>query len=215
MAELQPLLRPGLLDGVSVLLAGPRPDVATPSPVAGELRRLGAALGTLDPQAGDEQATAAAVGVALAQLGSIDVLVNDAAALFARARGPESGADGADALRACADAVWVATRCVAQEAFLGPARPGRIITVAPSPDAGSFADASRAALENMTRTLSVEWARHGVTTVSVALGSRTDDFELAALLAFLSSSAGEYFSGCQLDLRGVAAADQGDRGHTG
>ena len=58
-------------------------------------------------------------------------------------------------------------------------------------------------LENLARTLSVEWARHGITVVTIALGDTTAPGEAAALIAYLASPAGAYFSGCQLDLRGV------------
>ena len=72
--------------------------------------------------------------------------------------------------------------------------------IAPRPAAGSFASAARAALENLARTLSVEWARYGVTTVAIAPGARTDRRELAELVCFLVSPAGDYFSGCAFEL---------------
>ncbi len=84
------------------------------------------------------------------------------------------------------------------------ARPkGRIVYLAPSPDAGEHAGAARAGLENLARTLSIEWARHGITTVTIAPGTATAAGEVAALVAYLASPAGAYFSGCLLDLRGV------------
>ena len=42
-----------------------------------------------------------------------------------------------------------------------------MISLAPRPDAGPRAQAARAALENMARTLSIEWARYGVRTTAV------------------------------------------------
>ena len=59
-----------------------------------------------------------------------------------------------------------------------------------------------AGLENLARTLSIEWARHGITTVAVAPGEDTSAAELAALACYLLSPAGAYFSGCLMDLRG-------------
>ncbi len=67
----------------------------------------------------------------------------------------------------------------------------------------SCAKAARAGAENLARTLSVEWARHEITVVTIALGDVTAPGEAAALTAYLASPAGAYFSGCQLDLRGV------------
>jgi NAD(P)-dependent dehydrogenase (short-subunit alcohol dehydrogenase family) len=97
---------------------------------------------------------------------------------------------------------------VAERAFLPgagreQARGGRIVYVAPAPQGGAHAEAARAGLENLSRTLSIEWARHQTTTVTIAPGDETAAQELAALVAYLASPAGAYFSGCLLDLRGV------------
>ena len=52
----------------------------------------------------------------------------------------------------------MATRAVATGALI-PAGAGKCVLIAPRPDRGPFAGAARAALENLARTLSVEWAR--------------------------------------------------------
>jgi NAD(P)-dependent dehydrogenase (short-subunit alcohol dehydrogenase family) len=133
----------------------------------------------------------------------------DGAGLFALALA--QGSDGHAALRACVDATWNATRAVVNHAFLvapggdeeRPAgRGGRIVYLAPSADAGEHAEAACAGLENLARTLSIEWARYGITTVTIAPGAQTPAGEVAALTAYLASPAGAYFSGCLLDLRG-------------
>lgn len=62
----------------------------------------------------------------------------------------------------------------------------------------------RAALENLARTLSVEWARHGLTAVMIAPGARTTPDQLAELVCFVVSDAGDYLSGCRLDMGSVA-----------
>jgi NAD(P)-dependent dehydrogenase (short-subunit alcohol dehydrogenase family) len=138
---------------------------------------------------------------ALTELGSLDMLVVDGAGLFAQ-RG----------LRTCLDATWNVTRGVVNHAFLRPdqsAEPQqmdrgyrRIVYLAPPPHAGEQADAARAGLENLARTLSVEWARHRIAVVAIAPGKETAAGEVAALCAYLASPAGAYFSGCLLDLRG-------------
>jgi NAD(P)-dependent dehydrogenase (short-subunit alcohol dehydrogenase family) len=129
--------------------------------------------------------------------GGIDMLVVDGAALFA------SGG-----LCACLDGAWNATRAVFNLAFLPAGRGGRVVYLAPAPGAdrsevGQQADAARAGLENLARTVSVEWARHEITLVTIAVGDATAPGEAAALTAYLASPAGAYFSGCLLDLRGV------------
>jgi NAD(P)-dependent dehydrogenase (short-subunit alcohol dehydrogenase family) len=64
----------------------------------------------------------------------------------------------------------------------------------------------RAALENLARTLSVEWARYGITAVALWPGADTTDAELAELACFLISPAGGYFSGCRFELSGAPVA---------
>ena len=89
--------------------------------------------------------------------------------------------------------------------------------------------AARAAVENMTRTLSVEWARHGIRLVAVAAGQfdtetlrtkypkeivervaetvplgrlGTED-EMAWMMAYLASPAGDFLSGCVITIDGA------------
>jgi citronellol/citronellal dehydrogenase len=72
------------------------------------------------------------------------------------------------------------------------------VLVAPGPEAGPL----RAALENLARTLSVEWARFDVRTTAILPGAETTDEELGTLVAYLASPAGDYYSGCALALGG-------------
>jgi NAD(P)-dependent dehydrogenase (short-subunit alcohol dehydrogenase family) len=207
-----------LLEGVAVMLAGCAAAPAGPGGFPGgslaaavgeTCAALGAAVSTcapnLDvPAVEDEAALDAAVTAATAQCGALRLLAVDAAGLFAAglARG-----GGHAALRACADGAWAVTRAVVNGAFLPAGRGGRVVYLAPAPAAEhseivEHAAAARAALENLARTLSIEWARHGITTVTVAPGAGTAAGEVATLLAYLASPAGAYFSGCLLDLRG-------------
>ncbi len=73
--------------------------------------------------------------------------------------------------------------------------------VCPPSAAGEHAGAARAGLENLARTLSIEWARYSITAVAVAPGAATAADEVGALVAYLASPAGAYFSGCLLDMR--------------
>jgi NAD(P)-dependent dehydrogenase (short-subunit alcohol dehydrogenase family) len=225
VSETTGLLRPRLLAGTSVLVAGAREPVGVlGSVVSAACAELGAHVGVCAVDAfADEAAVEEALGAALAEVGSPDLLVVDGAGLFAQgsAREPEAGGeqvkgdgDGGGegawgALSACLDATWSVTRAVVSLAFLadepGPdgEHGGRALFLAPPPDAGPHAEAARAGLENLARTLSIEWARHGVTLVAIAPGETTAAGEVAALCAYLASPAGAYFSGCLLDLRGV------------
>jgi NAD(P)-dependent dehydrogenase (short-subunit alcohol dehydrogenase family) len=154
------------------------------------------------PDIADEAIVDQMVAAAITELGSLDLLVVDGAGLFAQG-----------GLRTCLDATWNVTRAVVNLAFLGAEpsssdRPGSgsaprlIVYLAPASDAGEHAGAARAGLENLARTLSIEWARHGITLVTIAPGEATAAGEVAALTAYLASPAGAYFSGCLLDLRG-------------
>jgi NAD(P)-dependent dehydrogenase (short-subunit alcohol dehydrogenase family) len=77
------------------------------------------------------------------------------------------------------------------------------VLLAPRPEAGPLAEAARAGLENLIRTVSVEWARYGVTAVMLAPGQDTLEADIGAVAAFLVSEAGGYFSGCRLTLGAV------------
>jgi NAD(P)-dependent dehydrogenase (short-subunit alcohol dehydrogenase family) len=218
MGEASALLRPGLLSGVTVLVAGaPEPAGALGDAVSATCTELGARVGVCTADAfADVGAVEGALGVALAEVGGPDLLVVDGAGLFAGDR------DARVALSACLDAAWNVTRAVASLAFLadepGPdgehggngehdGNGGRVLFLAPPPDAGPYAEAARAGLENLARTLSIEWARHGVTLVAIAPGEATAASEVATLCAYLASPAGAYFSGCLLDLRGIGRAE--------
>jgi NAD(P)-dependent dehydrogenase (short-subunit alcohol dehydrogenase family) len=245
--DLSQLLRPGLLEGISVLIAGPL--AAAPASggepseeglgeaVASECAALGAIVRDCACDPVEEAALEVAVRTAVAELDGIDLLAVDGAGLFdcglTSAVGQAGESAGRAALRMCLDGAWNVTRAVVNHAFLTsggpegdemiggegqtgaggrsgggskrrPGRGGRIVYLAPAPGAGELADATRAGLENLARTLSIEWARHEINVVTIALGDSTTPGEAAALTAYLASPAGAYFSGCQLDLRGVS-----------
>jgi NAD(P)-dependent dehydrogenase (short-subunit alcohol dehydrogenase family) len=126
-------------------------------------------------------AFAEAVAARCAALGAVaepgDVLVFDGSAL-----------GGRDAL----DGAWAAVQPAVADGFTG-----LIVLIAPV--AGdAHAEAARAGLENMARTLSIEWARLGIRPVAVLPGGVGD---VAELVAYLASPAGAYFSGCRFELR--------------
>jgi NAD(P)-dependent dehydrogenase (short-subunit alcohol dehydrogenase family) len=200
------LLRPGLLEGVSVLIAGdPAADSADAADTPGA--------------SGGQRSLAGAVSSACASLGArvsscspqgevdpdADLLVVDGDGLFTAS--PERSAR--EALRACLDGAWETTQAVANGAFIEPGRAGRIVYVAPAVsrdgDGPEHAEAARAGLENLSRTLSIEWARYAITTATIAPGPHTAPAEVAMLVAYLGSPAGAYFSGCMFDLRGPGA----------
>ena len=172
------VLRDGLLAATTVL-------TAPATPYADACARLGAEVRAVDADLLDEGAVEAAVG-------PCDALLVDAAALF--------GDGGPDALRRALDGAWCAMRATANAAFIPDDRGGKVVLVAPRPGAGAHAEALRAGLENLSRTTSIEWSRYAITPTTVRPGPTTTIVETAELVAYLVSPAGNYFSGCVLDL---------------
>jgi NAD(P)-dependent dehydrogenase (short-subunit alcohol dehydrogenase family) len=177
------LLHSGLLKGVSVVVAG------AGSPVAERCAELGAAVHPLTVDLLDEEA----LGAVVQELPAAGVLVCDTAPAL------RSTADDGAALSGAVAGAFNATRAIVT-AGLAPAGGGLVLLIAPRPRDGALAGAAAAALENLARTTSVEWARLGVRVVAVRPRDVTTDAALADLIAYLASPAGAYFSGCVLDL---------------
>ncbi len=172
------ILRAGVLDGVGVVLAPqPAPDAA--------------------PDAAPEMAAGLAdLGATIADEVDPDSPV---AALVIDTRGSFHAA-GRGGLETLLEALWSAL-APHTEALIARGAPARVVLVAPPADAGPLAGAARAAVENLARTLSVEWARHQITVVALLAGARTPGDELVEIVAFVLSPAGGYYSGCALTLR--------------
>jgi hypothetical protein len=166
------ILRQGLLAGRTVLAA-----VGEEGPGAAavaECTRLGASV----------------IGGAEAA-GPVDAVVIEPAAPT------EDDAD--TALVAALGAAWDVVHAAANAALI-PQGSGKIVLIGPRPGGGALAEALRDGLENMARTLSIEWARYGILPTMIAPGTSTADGEVATLVAFLVSPAGDYYSGCRFEL---------------
>jgi len=161
-----------VLDGVRLVVAAP-PDAPLGGAVADRAAALGAVVRRVTVE--DPDGAEAELG------GPLDVLVWD-------------GSAGPDGIRTALDGAWLAVRPVG-----AAGAPARILLLAPRPG-GPHAEAVRAGLENLARTLSVEWARLGIRPVAVLPGAATGAAEVAELAAFLASPAGEYYSGCAFTL---------------
>jgi NAD(P)-dependent dehydrogenase (short-subunit alcohol dehydrogenase family) len=200
--EIEELLRDGLLAGTTVALAAaPGPAAGSPAAaIADRAAVLGAGVQPVELHASED--AAAGLEATLAEIvsggagSSSSALVVDAAGAFARVGGREG------LVRSLA-ATWNAARA-AGVAFIAAERGGKILVIGPAAG-GEHAPAALASLENLARTLSIEWARHGITAVALAPGADTPADDIAALVCWLLSPAGAYFSGCLLDLRGSVA----------
>ena len=166
------ILRDGVLAGTAVVVAGAG---ALGEAVRERAAALGASVASreVDPF-GDE----------VAFEGDADVLVFDGSEV--------------DGMQAVLDGAWLALRPVARAAMIEHGG-GLVVLLAPRPGA-AVAEAARSGLENLARTLSVEWARFAVRPVAILPGDATSPAEVAELVAFLASPAGAYYSGCAFTL---------------
>jgi NAD(P)-dependent dehydrogenase (short-subunit alcohol dehydrogenase family) len=179
------LLADQLLSGVNIALTA-----GVAAPVGSLLAELGAHVEELGLDLDDDDAEEWARSRA-----PLHALVYDA--------GPVFGDGGETELRAALAHGWTAVRAIANGALIPSQVGGKVALVGPRPDAGPHADAARAGLENLARTLSVEWARYGITATAIAPGPSTIDDELALLVAFIASRAGDYLSGCRFELGAI------------
>ena len=164
--------------------------------------------------------------------GRIDVLVNNAGGQFLSPAEAITPKGFRTVIELNVQGTWQMTHAAATKAFI-PKGEGKVISITVSPHMGFpgmvHTGAARAAVENMTRTLSVEWARFGTRLVAVAIGQfdtetlRTKypkaivdnvtgtvplgrmgtEEEMAWLMAYLASPAGDFFSGCVITLDGA------------
>lgn len=163
--------------------------------------------------------------------GRIDTLVNNAGGQYMTPAEDISPKGFRTVVRLNFEGTWLMTHAVATKAMI-PADGGKVVNVTLSPHHGLpgmvHSSAARAAVENMTRALSIEWARFNIRLTAIASGHFATDAlkkypqpvyegvartvplqrlgepeEQAWLVAFLASPAGDYFSGAILTLDGA------------
>jgi NAD(P)-dependent dehydrogenase (short-subunit alcohol dehydrogenase family) len=160
--------------GANVAICGRKPDKIERASAllkedgAGD-RVLG---GTCDTREPDQ--VAAFVGRVLDRFGLIDVLVNNAGGQFPSPAELMTPKGWEAVIRNNLNGTFFMTREVATRAMI-PNKRGRIVNVTASVSRGfpgmSHTGAARAGVENLTRTLAVEWAQHGIKVNAVAPGN--------------------------------------------
>ena len=189
------IFQPGLLDGLVCVVSGAGTGIGRD--VALELARLGAVVvgcgrrpepledtrrliagigGEADVQSTDirdEEAVDELIDWTLDRHGRLDLLVNNAGGQFMAPSESISAKGFRTVVELNLQGTWNMTHAAATKAFI-PQGSGRVVSVTLSPHSGVpgvvHSSAARAGVENMTRTLAVEWARFGISLVAVAPG---------------------------------------------
>jgi citronellol/citronellal dehydrogenase len=180
----------------------------------------------------EEDQVEALVDEVLSRHGRIDLLVNNAGGQFLTPAEDITPKGFRTVIRLNVEGTWLMTHAVATKAMMAGGG-GKIINVTLSPHHGlpgmAHSSAARAAVENLTRVLSIEWARFGIRLTALAAGHFATETlmtkyptpvvegvagtvplqrlgteeEFAWLVAYLASPAGDYFSGAILTIDGA------------
>jgi NAD(P)-dependent dehydrogenase (short-subunit alcohol dehydrogenase family) len=181
----------------------------------------------------EEDQVEALVDGVLERHGQIDLLVNNAGGQFLTPAEDITPKGFRTVIRLNVEGTWLMTHSVATRAMIPESRGGKIVNVTLSPHHGlpgmAHSSAARAAVENLTRVLSIEWARFGIRLTALAAGHFATETlmtkypkqlvegvagtvplqrmgteeEFAWLVAYLASPAGDYLSGTVLTIDGA------------
>jgi citronellol/citronellal dehydrogenase len=179
----------------------------------------------------EEDQVAALVDGVLERHGRIDLLVNNAGGQYMTPAEDISSKGFETVVRLNLTGTWLMTHAVATKAMI-PAGGGKVVSITLSPHQGmpgmAHSSAARAAVENLMRVLSIEWARFGIKLNAIAPGQiGTETFltkypqpiveatastipmgrlgtpaEIAWLVAYLASPAGDFTAGTVLTVDG-------------
>jgi len=180
----------------------------------------------------DEEAVERLIDGVLERHGRLDTLVNNAGGQFLSPAEAITPKGFRTVTELNVQGTWLMTHAAATKAFI-PQGGGKVLSVTLSPHHGMpgmvHSGAARAAVENMMRTLAVEWARFGITTCALAAGQFATETlltkypqvivdnlersipvgragraeEMAWLVAYLASPAGDFISGTTITIDGA------------
>lgn len=160
----------GLL-GAKIAICGRRPEPLAEA--VAELQSKGIDAFGAPCDIRDAEAISAYVDAVLERFGRIDVLINNAGGQFPTTAETLSPKGFAAVVRNNLTGTWTMTHAVANKAMI-PQKRGRIINVIAQVIRGFpgmvHTGAARAGVDNMTKTLAVEWAVHGIRVNAIAPG---------------------------------------------
>jgi citronellol/citronellal dehydrogenase len=252
--EASEIFRPGLLDGRVCVVSGAGTGLGKatalelarlganvavcgrrPEPIRSTVAEIEAAGGQASATAMDirsDEAVDAFIAEVLERHGRLDVLVNNAGGQFMGPAESITPKGFRTVIELNVLGTWLMTHAAATKAFI-PQGGGKVVSVTLSPHNGmpgmAHSGAARAAVENMMRTLSVEWARFQIKLCAIAagqfdtetmrtkypkevveavpqtvpLGRLGTEEEWAWLVAYLASPAGDFFSGTVITMDGA------------
>ncbi len=252
------LFRDGLLDGQVAIVSGGGTGIGRA--IALELSSLGASVTVcgrraepldetiaLEPSGAinaivcdirEEDQVQELVDRVYDRFGRIDLLVNNAGGQFLAPAEAITPKGFRTVIELNVVGTWLMTHAVAVKAMI-PAGRGKVVSITLSPHHGqpgmAHSAAARAAVENLMRTLSIEWARFGIVLNAIASGQvGTETFmtkypqpvidavadtiplgrigtvdEIAWLVAYLASPAGDFVSGTVLTVDGARDNNNG------
>jgi citronellol/citronellal dehydrogenase len=248
------IFRDGLLEGMVCVVSGAGSGLGRATAL--ELTRLGATVlgcgrreeplaetaelaaplpGAFEREAmdiRDEEAVERVFDGLLERHGRLDVLVNNAGGQFMSPAEAITPKGFRTVIDLNVQGTWLMTHAAATKAFI-PQGGGKVLSVTLSPHNGMpgmvHSGAARAAVENMMRTLAIEWSRFGIRLCalaagqfgtetlrtkypravvenverSVPLGRVGEPEEMAWLVAYLASPAGDFYSGTTITIDGA------------
>ena len=157
----------GLL-GAKVAICGRRPELLQDA--VAELESKGIETFGAPCDIREPEAIGAYVDEVLKRFGRIDVLINNAGGQFPTTAEALSTKGFAAVIRNNLIGTWSMTHAVANKAMI-PQKRGRIVNVIAQIIRGFpgmvHTGAARAGVDNMTKTLAVEWAIHGIRVTAV------------------------------------------------
>ncbi len=155
-------------DGFRLVIAGRRPE-----PLEETRALIGADCAVYPGDIREPEVSAGLVEECMSRFGRIDCLVNNAGGQFTAAAEDITPGGWRAVRRLNLDAPWFLTQAVAKRWML-PNRGGRVISVVLCPERGiagmAHSSAARAGMGALTRTLAMEWGRHGIALNCVAPG---------------------------------------------